>query len=183
MPRTIFVALGTTACVVLLLSTHVGCTKKDQPVPVEDPSLQAEPVAEPLELFGGRPEERQITLELKSYVSPDDCVIEVEPDPATLYLNKKMKRPEWIAVENSQYMDSDGEYTNLFWELTHKDSDIGTPYFEDLEIKCNKVREKGNKITDPVSASSYWDYSVTVYACDGNDKAQELCSIDPRVKW
>lgn len=132
--------------------------------------------AVPATVHADPPDAKEVTLE----VSVDDdgtCSITVAPETAVLKTNGKIKKIYWAALPNDHY-------PQLFWELRW-DPDKGggsENYFGDVDLACG---EDGIKVQPdkPKIDNAEWPYAVTVFECVDGVRAEELCSVDPRIRW
>ena len=122
---------------------------------------------------------REVTLEL----SVDDsggCRITVVPENAVIWrgANQKLKKVVWVAPPSQDH----GE---LFWELRW-DPDKGggsEDYFGAVDLGCGQSRVKVQPSPKPKIPQAEWPYAVTVFACEGGKKSEQICSVDPRIRW
>jgi len=127
----------------------------------------------------GQGDAREVTLEL----SVDDsggCHISVYPETAVIWrgANQKLKKVVWVATPNQDH----GE---LFWELRW-DPDKGggsEDYFGAVDLGCGESRIKVQPSSKPKIPQAEWPYAVTVFACEGGEKSEQICSVDPRIRW
>lgn len=133
-------------------------------------------LAAPATLHADPPDAKEVTLEL-SVDAEGYCSITVHPETAVLKKNGKIKKVYWAALPNDHY-------PQLFWELRW-DPDKGggsENYFGDVDLSCGEdsIKVQPDK---PKIENAEWPYAVTVFDCVDGVKAEELCTVDPRIRW
>lgn len=130
----------------------------------------------------GPAQEEQFETVTLSYLGGDSCIA-IDKPIATIYRNKNPKMVKWSVADSSRY-----------WEIRYQESSPDNPnkrdgagdYFRNsdrLDIKCaqNDVRTVIPDVQVP--AYAHWPYKITVYSCDGMNRGQLLCELDPGVDW
>ncbi len=124
------------------------------------------------------PDAKEVTLEF----AIDDggaCSITVVPETGVIQRgnNAKIKKVYWVALPNDQYPE-------LFWELRWDPDKGGATenYFGDVNLACgvDTIKVQPDK---PKIDGAEWPYAVTVFACVDGTRAEQLCSVDPRIRW
>ena len=124
------------------------------------------------------PDAKEVTLAL--HVDGDgNCSITVDPETAVIQRGDKakIKKVYWVAPPNDQY-------PNLFWELRWDPDKGGASenYFGDVDLACGveNIKVQPDK---PKIENAEWPYAVTVFNCVDGGKAEQLCTVDPRIRW
>ena len=124
------------------------------------------------------PDAKEVTLEL-AIDGGGGCSITVVPEVGVIQRgdNAKIKKVYWVALPNDQY-------PNLFWELRW-DPDKGggsENYFGDVDLACGveNIKVQPDK---PKIENAEWPYAVTVFNCVDGGRAEQLCTVDPRIRW
>lgn len=124
------------------------------------------------------PDAKEVTLKL-TIDGDGNCAINVDPETAVIQKgdNAKIKKVYWVALPNEQY-------PQLFWELRWDPDKSGASenYFGDVDLPCGvdnlKVQPDKPKIDN-----AEWPYAVTVFGCADGGRAEQLCTVDPRIRW
>jgi len=124
------------------------------------------------------PDAKEVTLTLQ-VDGEGNCSITVDPETAVIERgdNAKIKKVYWVATPND-------DHPNLFWELRWDPDKGGASenYFGDVDLACGveNIKVQPDK---PKIDNAEWPYAVTVFDCVDGAKAEELCTVDPRIRW
>jgi hypothetical protein len=124
------------------------------------------------------PDAREVTLTLEMY-DDGSCSITVVPEVGVIQRGNsaKIKKVYWAAVPNA-------EYPQLFWELRwDPDKGGGTEdYFGPVDLACgvDSIKVQPDK---PRIPNAEWPYAVSAYSCVDGQRAEHLCTVDPRIRW
>jgi len=123
------------------------------------------------------PDAKTVTLELT--MSDGGCSIAVVPEVGVIQRGDqaKIKKVYWEALPNDQHPE-------LFWELRW-DPDKGgasEDYFGNVDLACgvDNIKVQPDK---PKIDNAEWPYAVTAFACVDGTKSEQLCTVDPRIRW
>jgi hypothetical protein len=135
-------------------------------------------MAAPLTVSADPPDAKEVTLQLT--VNGDgSCSITVIPEIGVIqHGNKaKIKKVYWVALPNDQHPE-------LFWELRWDPDKGGASenYFGNVDLACgvDDIKVQPDK---PKIDNAEWPYAVTVFGCVDGAKAEQLCTVDPRIRW
>jgi hypothetical protein len=124
------------------------------------------------------PDAREVTLQVA--VNADGgCSITVIPEIGVIEHgnNAKIKKVYWVALPNDQH-------PQLFWELRWDPDKGGASenYFGNVDLACgiDNIKVQPDK---PKIDKAEWPYAVTVFACVDGMKSDQLCTVDPRIRW
>lgn len=124
------------------------------------------------------PDAKEVTLQVA--VNGDGgCSITVIPEIGVIQRgnNAKIKKVYWVALPNDQY-------PQLFWELRWDPDKGGASenYFGNVDLACgiDNIKVQPDK---PTIDNAEWPYAVTVFGCVDGAKAEQLCTVDPRIRW
>lgn len=124
------------------------------------------------------PDAKTVTLAVTAG-GDGSCSITVDPETAVIQRgdNAKIKKVYWEALPNDQYPE-------LFWELRWDPDKGGASenYFGDVDLACGveNIKVQPDK---PKIENAEWPYAVTVFACVDGMKSEQLCTVDPRIRW
>lgn len=108
------------------------------------------------------------------------CTITVSPEIAVISrgADKKIKKVYWVNG------DSPG-FGELYWEIRYDPGKGGGSenYFGDVNLGCGESSIKVQPKPKPKIPNAEWPYMVTAYSCADGQKAEYLCTVDPRIKW
>lgn len=119
-----------------------------------------------------------VSLELQMNERAGGCKISVDPADAVLSRDGAGV-VNWVSAE-----------PGYFWEIRYA-ADLKTEgstaenYFGTVDIECTKAsREKTAEFKPAVETdNAEWPYMIAVYSCNGREKGELLCDVDPRIKW
>jgi len=125
------------------------------------------------------PDAREVSLQL-TIDGAGNCSISVYPETATISRgqNQKIKKVYWVAPPNSQFPE-------LYWELRWDPDKRGASedYFGAVDLPCGVNNIKVQPHPKPKIPQAQWPYAVSVYSCSDGAKSQNLCTVDPRIRW
>ena len=120
------------------------------------------------------------TVSLAITVGDDgSCSIVVDPETAVIQRgpDAKIKKVYWEVLPNDQHPE-------LFWELRWDPDKGGASenYFGDVDLACGveNIKVQPDK---PKIDGAEWPYAVTVFSCVEGAKSEQLCTVDPRIRW
>jgi hypothetical protein len=132
----------------------------------------------PVTVSADPPDAKEVTLQL-AVDGDGGCSITVIPEIGVIQHghNAKIKKVYWVALPNDQH-------PQLFWELRWDPDKGGASenYFGNVDLACgvDNIKVQPDK---PTIDNAEWPYAVSVFSCVDGAKTEQLCTVDPRIRW